>query len=86
MYLKPIFEEEDLKMKRLPKNTIALQTLQNNMIRVVLGLKCKNHINMQHVREKLKMMSVNQMAVYHSLLESYNIVKNSASEEIQSKC
>ena len=31
------------------------------------------------------MMSVNQMAVYHSLLESYNIVKNSASEEIQFK-
>ena len=32
VFLNPIFEEEDLKMKKLPNNTIALQTLQNNMI------------------------------------------------------
>ena len=76
VYLKPVFEEEDLKMKRLSKNTMILQNLQNNVIRVVLGLKYENHINMKHVREKFRMMSVNQMAVYHPLVESYNIVKN----------
>ena len=40
---------------------------------------------MQHVREKMRMMSVNQVAVYHTLLESYNIIRNSASEQIQIK-
>ena len=31
------------------------------------------------------MMSVNQMNIYHILLEAYNIVWNSSSEQIQSK-
>ena len=31
------------------------------------------------------MMSVNQMAIYHILLEGYNILKNSASEPILEK-
>jgi hypothetical protein len=85
VYLKPIFEEEDLKMKRLSKNTTVLQTLQNRMIRVILGLKIQNHINMQHVRENIRMMSINQMAVYHTIIECYNIVRNSASEQIKLK-
>ena len=72
-------------MKKLPKNTAILQTLQNNMIRVILDAKRVNHINMSHVRENLKMMSVNQMAVYHTLLESYNIMRNSSSDQIQRK-
>ena len=55
------------------------------MIRVILGAKKETHINMQHVREKLRMMSVNQMSVYHTLLESYNIMRFSASEQIQMK-
>ena len=40
---------------------------------------------MQKIREKIGMMSINQMAVYHTLLESYNIVRNSASEQIKLK-
>ena len=31
------------------------------------------------------MISVNQMAIYHTLLEAFNIQRNSASEQIQSK-
>ena len=72
-------------MKKLSKNTAILQTLQNSMIRVILGIKKMSHINMKHVRKKIKMMSVNQMTVYHTLLESYNIMRNSASEQIQMK-
>ena len=52
---------------------------------MILGLNLKNHINMQHIREKIQMMSVNQMAIYHTLLEAFNIIRNSASEQIQSK-
>ena len=85
VYLNPVYEEEDLKMRKIPKNTSVLQTLQNNMIRVILGLKKEKHVNMAHIRKKIQMMSVNQMCVYHTILEAYNIMRNSASEQIQMK-
>ena len=52
------------------------------MIGVICGMKRQNHINMKNIREKIKMMCVNQMAIYHTVLESYNILENSASEQI----
>ena len=70
-YITPIFEREDLKHKKLSSNASDLQVLQNDMLRLILGLKQKDHINMQQVREKIKMFFVNQMAIYHSLLETY---------------
>ena len=85
VYISPVFEDEDLKMKKISKNTSTLQTLQNIMIRLIFGFKKKQHINMQTVREKIGMMSVNQMAIYHTLLEAHNIVKKSASEQIKVK-
>ena len=60
-------------------------TLQNNMIRIILGLNKQDHINLRVVREKIKMMSVNQMVVYHTLLEGFKILRNSASEKIYLK-
>ena len=78
-----LFEEEDLKHRKLSINAMILQTLQNNMLRLILGYKKKNHINMEHVRKKLKMFSVNQMAIYHCLLEAYNVIRKSASEQIK---
>ena len=44
------------------------------MLRVIFGLKKQNHVHMKNVREKIKMMSVYQIAVYHTLLEAYNAV------------
>ena len=84
-YITPIFEREDLKHKKLSSNAGELQVLQNDMLRLILGLKQKDHINMQQVREKIKMFSVNQMAIYHSLLETYNIKRKSSSEQIKLK-
>ena len=85
VFLNPVYNEEDLKMRKFPKNTTALQTLQNNMIRVILDLDKKKHINMMHIREKIKMMSVNQISIYHTLLEAHNVMMNSSSEQIQRK-
>ena len=85
VYLNPIFEDEDLKVKKLSRNASTLHTLQNTMIRIVLGRNKKYHINMQKVREQLKMMSVNQMNVYHTLIEAYNVVHNSSSDQIKQK-
>ena len=55
------------------------------MIRSILGLKIQNHVNMKKVREKFRFMSVNQLCIYHTLLEAYSIMKKTASEQIQTK-
>ena len=56
------------------------------MIRVILGLKRAQHIIMRKVREKIKMLSVNQMSLYHTIiLEAYNITKNKSFEQLHLK-
>ena len=40
---------------------------------------------MKYVRQKIKMMSVNQISVYHKLLEAYIIIRHSSSEKIHKK-
>ena len=42
-------------------------------------------VNMQKLRDKTKMMSVYQIAVYHAIMEVYKIIDNSSSEQIQKK-
>ena len=85
MYLSPVYDKEDLKVRKLSKNASNLQTLQNRMIRVILGVHKKKHVNMQEVRYQIKMMSVNQMNIYHTLIEAHNIMRNTYSEQIKSK-
>ena len=86
VYLCPVFDEEELKARKLSENTRTLQTIQNDMLRTILGLKQSQCINMQRIREQIKMMSINQIAVYHTLLEAYNIwSKKSSSEQIKIK-
>ena len=50
-----------------------------------MGLKKEKHINMSHIRNKFQIMSVNQICIYHTILEAYNIMRNGASEQIQMK-
>ena len=76
VFLKPIYDKEDLNMEKTPKNTATLQTLQNNMLRVIFGFKLQNRVNMKNLRVEIKMMSVNQISVYHTLLQGiYNTGK-----------
>ena len=44
-----------------------------------------NHVNMKEQRDKMKMLSVNQMAVYHTVMEAYNITTKNASYQLQKK-
>ena len=74
-YITPIFERQDLKHKKLSSNASDLQILQNDMLRLILGLKQKDHINMQQVREKIKMFSVNQMAIYYKQVKNLILAK-----------
>ena len=55
------------------------------MLRLILGFNIKQHVNMENIRQKVKMMSFNQMCVYHTILEAYNVIRNSSSECIKSK-
>ena len=66
-------------MKILSERTRSLQMLQNDMI------KKSQCVNMQKLREKIKMMSVNHMVVYQTILEVQNVMKNLSSEHIKSK-
>ena len=40
---------------------------------------------MKQIRIENNMMSVNQMSVYHTLVEAHNIIRNSSSEQIKLK-
>ena len=53
------------------------------MVRVILGLNRVHHVNMRKEREKIKMLSVNQMSVYHTVMEAYNITNKKASDQLQ---
>ena len=84
-YLIPIFEREEVKTEKLSPHAKELQVVQNSMVRVIQGLKRANHVNMKKERDKLKMLSVNQMAVYHTVMEAYNITNKNASDQLQKK-
>ena len=58
VYLNPVFDNEDLKAKKLSKNATTLQTLQNTMLRQIFGFQIKQRVNMQRLREtSLKILS-----------------------------
>ena len=85
VYLKPTFDREEVKTEKLSKHTKELQVVQNSMIRVIRGLKQADHINMRKVRKQINMLSVNQMSVYHTAMEAYNITNRTSSEQLQEK-
>ena len=63
----------------------CLQVVQNDMVRELFGHRRKDRINMQTLREKHNMMSVNQLACYHILIETFNILYNDSSPQILEK-
>ena len=62
-----------------------LQVLQNQMIRVICNHRRSDHIVMKKERERLKMMSVNQLAVYHVGIEMFNVITKHSAETIREK-
>ena len=78
-------KKEDLKTRKQLAHTKTLQVLQNSMLRVVMGLKLEHHTNMEKLREKIKMMSVNQLCIYHTVMEAYNVVTKSSSGQVKAK-
>ena len=43
------------------------------MLRIIHGFRISHSVNMQRLREKIKMMSLNQMVIYHRIIEVFSI-------------
>ena len=70
VYFKPRLKEGD------ESCTIQdpLQVLQNDMLRELFGHKRADRVNMEQLRKNKDMLSVNQLACYHILIETFNTV------------
>ena len=67
------------------RTTTCKNLLIRWIIRLLRGLKQADHINMKKVRKQINMLSVNQMSVYHTAMEAYNIINRTSSEQLQGK-
>ena len=54
IYLIPTFEKEYLKAQKLTTETSSLQTMQNNMLRVIHRLRISHHVKMQRQQKKIR--------------------------------
>ena len=85
LYLNPIFETEDVKARKLSGEASKIQVIQNNMLRMVFGYKMTDEVNMEELRTKISMFSVNQLNCYHVPMEAFNIIRFGSSEKILEK-
>ena len=81
VYFKPRLSEEDESCKFQE----PLQVLQNDMLRELFGHKRADKVNMDRLRKHQNMLSVNQLACYHILIETFNILNNNSSPQIEQK-
>ena len=62
-----------------------LQIIQNKMLRLLAGKKPADKVKVEDLAGQFGIMSMNQMATYHVLLETYNIMNFGSSEKIRDK-
>ena len=62
-----------------------LQVIQNKMWRLLAGKKPSDRVRVQELSKKFDMMSMNQMASYHVLMETYNVMNFGSSQKIKDK-
>ena len=78
-YLRPKLKIEDESNKTLKELTV----LQNEMLRVITGKKLSDHETIESLRRNTKTMSVNQICIYHIMLETYGIVNLKSSPVLE---
>ena len=81
VYSIPKFEFKSLEQTMDP-NVSKLQVIQNDMMRLLIGKNRNSHTNMEKLRQQLRMMSVNQLSVYHVAIEMFNIIHNNSSKSL----
>ena len=47
--------------------------MKNNMLRIILGPRISDRVNMLELLTKIKMMSVNLMTIYLTIMEVFNL-------------
>ena len=62
-----------------------LQVIQNKMFRLLAGKKPSDKVKVEDLARQFGIMSMNQMATYHVLLETYKIMNFGSSEKIRDK-
>ena len=62
-----------------------LQIVQNKMFRLLAGKKVKDKVRVEELARKFGLMSINQMASYHALMETYKIVHFNSSDKLREK-
>ena len=62
-----------------------LQVVHNKMLRLLAGKRPVDRVKVEDLAKKFGMMSMNQMASYHVILETYNIMNFGSSEKIRDK-
>ena len=55
------------------------------MFRLLAGKKPSDRVRVEDLSKKFNMMSMNQMASYHVLVETFNIMNFGSSEKIRQK-
>ena len=60
-----------------------LTVIQNDMLRAITGKKLSDHKTKESLRKETKTMSVNQICVYHIMLETYGILKLDSSPTLK---
>ena len=85
LYLNPVYEIEDVKARKLSTEASKIQVIQNNMLRMIFGYKVSDEVNMEKLRMKIGMFSVNQLNCYYVLMEAFNIIRHGSSEKIHNK-
>ena len=69
-YLRPKIKRDD----ESNQNLNELTKIQNDMLRVITGKKLSDHVTLENLRRTTRTMSVNQLCIYHIMLETYGIV------------
>ena len=62
-----------------------LQVIQNKMLRLLAGKKPADKVRVEDISKKFGVMSMNQMASYHVIMETYNVMTFGSSEKIREK-
>ena len=52
---------------------------------MIFGYRNSDMVNMEKLRKKIGMFSVNQMNIYHVLLEAFNVIHYGSADRIQDK-
>ena len=78
VYTIPKFEFSNLEQTMDP-NITKLQVIQNDMMRLLVGKSRSSHTNMEKLRKESNMFSVNQLSVYHTAIEMFNIINYKSS-------